>query len=183
MPVFVTTLASTAMDTPIILYNSTDEFGRTTIVWTDLGEDYVYTVFRQGQVLESNISEHWFTDEEPPATWTTAEFAIRATSLSGAGRPTTVTTIAQNTGVRQTEFTGFEITADGITLFWNVEEGETYQITRRGEVLASNLLFDGWTDDNPHAMNDYVLVVSYFDENNRRVRTFSNTFTVQWMQP
>ncbi|MCL2709360.1 MAG: fibronectin type III domain-containing protein [Planctomycetaceae bacterium] len=182
-PIFVTTLQSTTTDVPIVLSTTTDEFGQTTIVWTDLGEDYIYTIYRQGQVVALNISENWFTDENPPPTWTTAEFSIRARSLSGSGPPTTVTTIAWNTSVRQTEFTGFEITVDGITLYWNVEEGETYQIMRRGEILASNLLFDGWTDENPGASNDYVLVTSYFDENDRRVRTYSNTFTVQWMLP
>jgi len=152
-------------------------------VWTDLGDDYVYTVYRQGQVVALNIQGDTFTDENPPQTWTTAEFSIRARSLSGSGPPTTVTTIAWNAGVRETEFTGFEITADGVTLFWDVEEGMTYQIMRRGEILVSNLLSDGWTDKNPGASNDYVLVASYYDENNRRVRTYSNTFTVQWMQP
>jgi len=184
LPIFVTTLPSTGTDVPIILDTSVNELGQTTIVWTDLGDDYVYTVYRQGQVVEQYFSGNTFTDENPPPTWATAEYAVRAYNMETGRSSGSVTTIAWNTGVRHAEFTGFEVTANGITLFWNVEEDDAYyQIMRGGVILVPSLLSDGWTDENPRASNDYELVVFYYDENYRLRRTFSNTLTVQWTQP
>jgi hypothetical protein len=181
LPIFVTTLAGTATDVPIILSNTTNELGQTTLVWTDLGEDYTYTIFRQGQVVARDVSGTSFFDANPPATWGVLEYGIRAFNESTQDSARMVTTTAWNANIRPVEFTGFEITAAGVQLFWDATPDTEYQIMRLGTTLGRDVT-SGWTDTNPMDRNDYVLM-AFYEVDGRPVRTYSDVFTVQWMQP
>ncbi|MCL2711339.1 MAG: fibronectin type III domain-containing protein, partial [Planctomycetaceae bacterium] len=181
-PIFVTTLASTETDVPIFLDPYVDEFGRTTLTWTDLGEDYTFTIFRQGQMIARDVSGTSFFDANPPASWGVLEYAIRAFNESTQDSARMVTTIAWNANViRSVEFTGFEITEDGVQLFWDATPDTEYQIMRLGATLGRDVT-SGWTDTRPMDRNDYVLM-AFYEVDGRLIRTYSNVFTVQWTQP
>ena len=181
MPIFVTTLPSATTDVPIILDTSVNELGQTTIVWTDLGEDYTYTIFRQGQIIARDVSGTSFFDANPPASWGVLEYGIRAFNESTQDSARMVTTTVWNTNIRSVEFTGFEITENGVQLFWNAAPDTEYQIMRLGTTLGRDVT-SGWTDTSPMARNDYVLM-AFYEVDGRPVRTYSDVFTVHWMQP
>ncbi|MCL2709346.1 MAG: FG-GAP-like repeat-containing protein [Planctomycetaceae bacterium] len=178
MPMFVTTLASTETDVPIFLDTYVNEFGQITLTWTDLGEDYTYTIFRQGQMIARDVSGTSFLDTKPPASWGVLEYSIRAFNESTQDSARMVTTIVWNTNIRPVEFTGFEITEEGIQLLWDMAPDTEYQIMRLGATLGRDVT-SGWTDNRPMDRNDYVLMALY-EEDGRLVRTYSNVFTVQW---
>jgi len=181
MPFFVTTLPSAATDVPIILSTTTNEFGQTTIEWTDLGEDYTYTIVRQGQIIARDVSGTSFFDANPPASWGVLEYGIRAFNESTQDSARMVTTTVWNTNIRPVEFTGFEITEDGVQLFWDAVPDTEYQVMRLGTTLGRDVT-SGWTDTSPMARNDYVLM-AFYEVDGRPVRTYSDVFTVQWMRP
>ncbi|MCL2709347.1 MAG: fibronectin type III domain-containing protein [Planctomycetaceae bacterium] len=180
-PIFVTTLASTETDVPIFLDTYVNEFGQITLTWTDLGEDYTYTIFRQGQMIARDVSGTSFLDTKPPASWGVLEYSIRAFNEATQDSARMVTTIAWNTNIRPVEFTGFEITENGVQLFWDASPDTEYQIMRLGATLGRDVT-SGWTDNRPMDRNDYVLMALY-EEDGRLVRTYSNVFTVQWTPP
>jgi hypothetical protein len=185
--VSITTAASSVNGNPVtdspLIFSGSVQNGKATITWTNLGEDYTYTVFKAGRIVASSYKGNSFTDSDPLAI---AEYAVRAFSRVTQRSSTVSTIIVWNT-VKPVEFTGYEVEPNGIKLQWDAQVGTTYQIMRSGKILASNLTTGEWTDRNPQAENAYVIVASYqeYDATLGRTvtrRTYSNVFSVRGPQ-
>ena len=177
----VTTSSDDLITAPIILETVTQSNGQVKITWTDLGPDYTYTIYRQGVIVARNFSGDCFIDDNPLSSWDVAEYAIRAYNRVTQSFTNVVTTVAWNTTVLPIAFAGYDITTGGIRLFWDVQEGMTYQVLQRGVVLAegAELAAGEWIDSESRAIHDYVLVAFYTNDNGEEIKTFSNTLSVK----
>jgi hypothetical protein len=89
-----------------------------------------------------------------------------------------------HTTAKLVEITGHENLSDGkIKLLWKAESGVSYSIFRAGRNISGDLIFNNdnigcWTDNNPLANNDYMLVAVYQDGQTYRA-TFSNIYNLK----
>jgi hypothetical protein len=180
-PVAITTAAATlaggryVADTPAILaVEMNQQSGTAVIRWTDLGPEYVYTVYKAGRIVASGNSTSYTDNNLLPI----AEYAVRATHIYEQRSSVAVPTVVWNS-VRQVEFKGYEYTETGIKLLWDAESDMTYEVMQRGQRLAAGLTTGEFVHTNPQASNLYVLVAIYRNpETNRNERTYSNAFAV-----
>jgi len=184
-------------DRPIIIdaIPNTSE-GTVTITWTDLGDDYIYAVFKDGvSIKDLDGNMRWFQDSEfiDNAPDPIAEYAVRAYNVETHRVSVVATTVAWFSAPK-IEFAGYEYNKDNgkITLMWDapkeMQPGWKYTILVNGEL--SDIppepvpLSPGegskwiWTDELP-AGKDNFYKLELYDELEVLV-TYSNVFWVKW---
>jgi hypothetical protein len=181
-PISVTTTSSTAMTSPIVLETKTEN-GQTKLTWTDLGNEYTYTVFKAGRIVASFDSKAYYVDDAMPTSGIEG-YAIMAYNRDLKQYSSLVTTVAW-TSAPPLEITGHEKLPDGgIKLQWDAEPGLRYSVFRAGMNVsgASYITTGEWIDRSPQSGNDYMLVAVYQNGTSWNA-TFSNLYTVSGTQP
>ncbi len=175
------------VDSPAILETISEPDGRTTIRWTDLGPEYVYTVYKAGRIVVAfdgaSAANAYYTDENPSASGVEG-YAIIAYNTVLRQYSTLVTTVVHTTAPPVEITSHEELPSGGIKLTWDVEPGMIYSVFRAGlDISAPHYITSGeWVDENPQAVNDYMLVAIYTDGATRKA-TFSNLYTVKRTVP
>jgi hypothetical protein len=180
----VTTLANdpTVTDVPAITNTTVNsQTNAVTLAWSDLGNDYTYVLYKAGRVVVDFSSDNSYTDTNPPNSGVEG-YALLAYNKK-TSKLSSVTMSVVWTTAKPLEITGHEVSPDGkITLLWDAEQGVIYNIFRAGRNISGQITFSGsagtWTDNNPQANNDYMLVATYNDGTTYRA-TFSNIYTLK----
>jgi hypothetical protein len=164
---------------PTVTETTYDESsGTVTVTWTDLGPDYIYTVYKAGRTVISNGSVTSYVDNKLPATGIEG-YAIMAYNTATRDYTNLVTTVAWTTAP-PLAITNHEVMQDGkVKLTWHTEPGMLYSVFRAGRnVSGSSYLTSGeWIDNSPLPSNDYMLIALYKDGTAFKT-TFSNLYKV-----
>ncbi|MDR1269477.1 MAG: hypothetical protein LBK82_08130 [Planctomycetaceae bacterium] len=172
------------VDTPIFVtepvYDNTEN--KVTLEWTNLGDEYTYVLYKAGRVVIDFGANSSYVDTQLSASGVEgyALLAYHKTTYQLSN----VTMSVVHTTAKPLEITGNEASADGkFTLLWDAEPGITYSIFRAGRNISGDLTFSNdnigrWTDNNPLANNDYMLVAVYQDGQTYRA-TFSNIYNLK----
>jgi hypothetical protein len=142
-------------------------------------------LYKAGRVVVSFGTDDSYVDKNPSASGVEG-YALIAYHKT-TNQVSNVTMSVVHTTAKPLEITGHEVLANGqLRLQWDVEPGMTsYNIYRAGKNLSGSLSFSNnssgsWTDTNPLANNDYILVATYYDSQTETYRaTFSNIYTLQ----
>jgi hypothetical protein len=172
------------VDTPVFLAPTENNDNSITITWTNLGSDYIYTLYKAGRIVVSNDNSSNFTDNTPSLNGVEGYVLMARNTVTG-GRSVQATSVVWTTA-KPLEITGYEVVDNTkIMLQWDVDsEVKYYSIFRKGINISGRLTdFDSgiasWIDNNPLEDNDYMLFASYEDQNGNRTSTFSNLYSLK----
>jgi hypothetical protein len=177
-----TTLSSDITDIPIVTETKTEN-GNVTFAWSDLGNEYTYYIFKNGNLVTPNGQTTTnYIDDKPATTTEYYVYAYNAAMLKGWSHALPIVVTLDQSPVKA-EILSHEITSEGgIKLNWSITNARQFVVFRNGIPLSSNSNSNSQTltDMNPkNGNNEYVLYVGYVNEVGRTIWTWSSPYVVQ----
>jgi len=156
------TLNDSVTDVPMVTASGIEN-GTATLQWEPLGPDYVYSVYRNGVLIASNLTESEFIDTPPGTTSKYVIYAIN-TTLQRNHLSSSLPVIISVSTVKP-EITGHELTEQGgLTLHWSIAGAANAYVTvyRNGIAVSSPFIGNSWTDTSPRSdvPNQYSIYVT-----------------------
>lgn len=169
------------VDSPMILSTEYDAVNnRITVRWTDLGSDYVYTVYKAGRIVVRNGAGASYVDTNPSDGGTDG-YTIVAYNTKLRQESNSLTTVVSSTAP-SVAITGVEFLADGSTkLLWDAQPGMIYTVMQAGRTISNSASIQpgSWIDTHPDESKEYMLVALYKDDAGDWQSTFSNLFSAK----